>query len=45
MLEKLALWAVENEIELKLIQPDKPSQNGLIERLNGTLRAECLNLE
>lgn len=42
---RLELWAAENNVELKFIQPGKPSQNGLIERLNGTLRRECLNLE
>lgn len=42
--QKLAQWAIDNQVELKFIQPGKPSQNGLIERLNKTLRVECLNL-
>lgn len=42
---QLALWAEKNNVELRFIQPGKPSQNGIIERLNGTLRTECLNLE
>ncbi|MDO8969128.1 MAG: transposase, partial [Saprospiraceae bacterium] len=32
-------------MEIKFIQAGKSSQNGLIERLIGTLRTECLNLE
>lgn len=43
--EKLSLWAENNGVEIKFIQAGKPTQNGLIERLNGTLRTECLNLE
>lgn len=42
---RLEKWAEDHQVELKFIQPGKPPQNGLIERLNGTLRTECLNLE
>lgn len=42
--KQLQEWADKNKIELRYIQPGKPSQNGLIERLNKTLRRECLNL-
>lgn len=40
----LKQWAELNQIEIKFIQPGKPTQNGIVERLNGTVRTECLNL-
>lgn len=36
-------WAYRNEVELKFIQPGKPTQNGFIESFNGRFRDECLN--
>jgi len=43
--KELDRWAKQHQVELRFIQPGKPTQNGLIERLNQTLRRECLNLE
>lgn len=40
----LKKFAEKHDIELKFSEPGKPTQNGLVERLNGTLRTECLNL-
>lgn len=41
----LERFAEENGIEIRFSQPGKPTQNGLVERLNGTQRNECLNLK
>ena len=39
----LEQWAFEHDVELRLIQPGKPTQNGFIESFNGQFRDECLN--
>lgn len=36
-------WAYEHGIDLKLIEPGKPTQNAYIESFNGKFRDECLN--
>ena len=39
----LDLWAFENSVKLRFIQPGKPTQNAFIESFNGKFRDECLN--
>jgi putative transposase len=39
----LGQWAYQNQVQLKLIQPGKPTQNAYIESFNGKFRDECLN--
>ena len=41
---RLRVWSKKHQVKIKFSQPGKPPQNGLIERLNKTLRVECLNL-
>ena len=36
-------WAYRNGVQMKLIQPGKPTQNAYIESFNGKFRDECLN--
>lgn len=37
-------WCEENSVELCHIQPGKPTQNGFVERFNGSFRREFLNV-
>lgn len=39
----LDLWAYDNKVKLRFIQPGKPTQNAYIESFNGKFRDECLN--
>ena len=36
-------WAFEHRVELRFIEPGKPTQNAFIESFNGKFRDECLN--
>ncbi len=37
-------WSVDSKIELRHIQPGKPTQNAYVESFHGRLREECLRL-
>jgi transposase InsO family protein len=39
----MAIWAHENAVALRFIEPGKPNQNAYVESFNGRLRDECLN--
>lgn len=41
--QKLDYWCKDNKVQLFFIQPGKPTQNGYVERLNGSIRKELLN--
>jgi putative transposase len=38
-------WAAQNGMDMALIDPGKPWQNGADESFNGKFRDECLSLE
>jgi putative transposase len=39
----MAIWAHQNGVALRFIEPGKPNQNAYVESFNGRLRDECLN--
>ena len=41
----LLKWAAQESLDLALIEPGKPWQNGLNESFNGKFRDECLSME
>jgi putative transposase len=41
----LLSWILESKIEVALIEPGKPWQNGTDESFNGRFRDECLSIE
>lgn len=42
---KLLQWVLHNQLDLALIDPGKPWQNGTTESFNGKFRDECLSME
>lgn len=41
--QNMDIWAYQNNVKLKFIQPGKPTQNAFIESFNGKFRNECLS--
>jgi putative transposase len=41
----LLKWAARESLDMALIEPGKPWQNGLNESFNGKFRDECLSME
>jgi putative transposase len=41
--DKLEQWCNDRDIDLQFIQPGKPTQDGFVERNNGSLRKEVLD--
>jgi putative transposase len=41
--KKMIIWACNNSVRLRFIDPGKPIQNAFIESFNGRMRDECLN--
>ena len=39
----MAIWAYENNVDLRFIEPGKPNQNAYVESFNGRLCDECLH--
>lgn len=39
----MAIWAHDNNVALRFIEPGKPNHNAYVESFNGRLRDECLN--
>ena len=39
----MVVWAHQQGVDLRLIEPGKPNQNAYVESFNGRLRDECLN--
>ena len=39
----MVIWAHQQGVDLRLIEPGKPNQNAYVESFNGRLRDECLN--
>lgn len=41
--QNLEIWAYQNKVQLKFIEPGKPVQNAYVESFNGKFRDECLS--